>query len=349
MHGEKEKEAPQRSPEGRHGANARSNGSEAERQTKAHHEAQKARNSPENAEGQEDDQEENKEGHGQRCAAHLPTQATLQRSPLVLTNHTMHLELITAQTTAAGSSGTAATAATGDSLTVKNSKGRARILAAWTQLQADGFLQIVKPSGHDTTRGFRQVCDVNSIMNLFPAGLPMWVEPQELLSVTIAGSGTGGDVESACLQVLYDDLPGVTSRGISWDQLQRQGMFGKTTTVQATLTGAAAGYTGVELITAESDLLWANQDYAVTGITCSVPCASVYITGPDTGYQKCAVPGGVSEADYGRDWFCALARAFGEKVIPVINSGNKASTSFGFVQNENNVSPVISVTMVPLK
>lgn len=259
----------------------------------------------------------------------------------------MHLELITAQATQPNT-GAAATAATGDSLTVKNSKGRAHILAMWVMLQADGFLQISKPSGHDTTRGWRQVCDTGSIMNLLPNGVPLDIEPQELLSVTIAGSNTSGDVDTACLQVLYEDLPGVNSRLIDWPTLQRKAETLKLNTIQATLAGTAAGYTGSELITAESDLLQANRDYAVLGITTSTPVASVFIVGPDTGYQRAAVPGGVSEADYGRDWFCALSRAYGQPTIPVINSGNKASTYFGFVQNENNVSPVISMSLALL-
>jgi len=261
----------------------------------------------------------------------------------------MHLELITATATAPGTGGAAGAAATGDSLTVKNSKTKARIVAAWMFLQGDGFLQISKPSGHDTTRGWRQVNDLGQITNLLPAGVSLDVEPQELLSVTIAGSATAGDVEIAQLQVLYDDLPGVNSRSMKWGDLLRRGMFGKLTTIQATLTGAAAGYTGVELINAESDLLWANQDYAVLGITTSTPCASVFITGPDTAYQRAAVPGQVTDNDEGRDYFAQLARSFDEPLIPIINSGNKNSTSLGFVQNENNVSPLVSVTLVPLR
>ena len=261
----------------------------------------------------------------------------------------MHLETITAITTAATAAGAAASPLVGDSLTIKNSKSPARVLASWLWLQGDGFLQISKPSGHDTTRGWRQVCDVGSIMNLFPAGIPMQVEPQELLSLTIAGSATAGDVELATLQILYDDLPGVNARMISWPELQRRGMFGKPTTIQATLTGVVSTYSAGELLNAESDLLWANQDYAVCGITTSSPCASVWISGPDTAYQKCAVPGGVSEADYGRDWFCALARAYDEKLIPVINSGNKNSTNIGCTINENALSPLVSLSLIPLK
>jgi len=261
----------------------------------------------------------------------------------------MHLELISATATAPGTSGAAAAAFSLDSLTIKNSKSRARILAAWNQNHSDGFLQITKPSGHDTTRGFRQVVEGSGIMNLLPAGICLDVEPQELLSVSIAGSAVGGEVENAFLQVLYDDLPGVDARMIDFDELLERGEFLKLTTIQATLTGAAAGYTGSELITAESDLLQANRDYAVLGITTNVPVGAVYVTGPDTAYQKCAVPGGVSEADYGRDWFATLARSFGEKLIPVINSGNKASTYFGFAQNEDNVSPQVSMTLALLR
>lgn len=257
----------------------------------------------------------------------------------------MHLELITCSTTAAGASGAAAAALTGDSLTVKNSKSPARILAAWNQNQADGFMQISKPSGHDTTRGFRQVVDGSNIMNLLPLGIPLEAEPQELLSVTIAGSATAGDVELCHLQMCYEDLPGVEGRFLKWSEMLKRIEMLKLTTIQATLTGAAAGYTGSELITAESDLLQANRDYAVLGITTNVPCGSVFISGPDTAYQRCAVPGGVSEADYGRDWFCALARAFDMPLIPVLNSGNKASTFLGFTQNENNVSPQVSVCL----
>lgn len=261
----------------------------------------------------------------------------------------MHLELLTTTTTAAGTGGAAAAAATGDSLTIKNSKGPATLLAVWTHFQADGYLQIVKPSGHDTTRGFRAVIDSGTITNLLPAGIGLELMPQELLQVTHAGSGTAGDVDLAHFLIQYDDLPGVSSRLIKWAQLQSRADFKKLVTVQATLTGAAAGYTGTELLTAESDLLQANQDYAVLGITTNVACGSVWIQGPDTGYQRIAAPGNVEEQETGRDWFCQLARAFDMPLIPVINSGNKASTNIGFTQNENNVNPSVSLTLALLK
>lgn len=259
----------------------------------------------------------------------------------------MHTELVSFSTTAAGSGGAAAAALTGDSLTIKNSKGAAYILALWASFQADGYLQMITPTFHDTTRGFRQVVENANVDNLLPAGLALEVQPQELLSITIAGSATAGDVDLGCALIHYPDLPGVNSRAIKWAELLRR--TETLTTIQATITGAAAGYTGGELINAESDLLRANRDYAVLGISTNVPCAALTIVGPDTGYVRTAVPGQSTDADVGRDWFCSQARAFDLPLIPVINSGNKNATTIGIVQNENNVSPQIAIVLALLK
>jgi len=260
----------------------------------------------------------------------------------------MHLETILAQATAPGASGAAAAAATGDSLTIKNSTSEAMMVGIWGKSQSDGWLQIIKPSGHDTTRGFRAVVDPANVANLLAGGLALGVRPQELLSVTLAGSATAGDVESAIMLVHYKDLPGVQGRYIDFEELRNRADMGKLNTIQATLTGAAAGYTGKALITAASNLLQANRDYAVLGITTNIPCGGVCISGPDTGYQRATVPGAVGDGDFGRDFFCSLARAFEMPMIPVINSGNKESTYLEFIQDENNVSPQVSVMLALL-
>jgi hypothetical protein len=258
----------------------------------------------------------------------------------------MHTELVSFSATQPNT-GAAATAFTGDSLTIKNSKGPAHIVAWWAQQQVDGYQQLITPTMHDTTRGFRTVVEASNIDNLLPAGMAIEVQPQELMSITIAGSNTAGDVELGHMLVHYPDLPGVNARAIKWSDLLRRAET--LTTVQMTLTGAATGYTGAELITAESDLLRANRDYAIIGATTSTACGAITIVGPDTGYVRTAIPGQASDADIGRDWFAALSRQFDLALIPVINSGNKSATTIGITQNENNVSPVISITLALLK
>jgi hypothetical protein len=259
----------------------------------------------------------------------------------------MHTELVSFSTTAAGAGGAAAAAVTGDSLYIKNSKSAASIIALWASFQADGFLQLITPTQHDTTRGFRQVVESANVDNLLPGGIGLDVQPQELMSITIAGSATAGDVDLGCALVHYANLPGVESRGIKWPELQRR--IECLTTIQATITGAAAGYTGEELINSESDLLRANRDYAVLGMSTNIPCGALTLIGPDTGNVRIGVPGQSTDADVGRDWFCMQARAFDLPLIPVINSGNKNATKIGILQNENNVSPQIAVVLALLK
>jgi hypothetical protein len=258
----------------------------------------------------------------------------------------MHLETITYNATQPNT-GLAAAAVTGDSLTIKNSKARAQILQGWGMNQVEGFQQITFPSGHDTTRGFRANVDALMPQNFFTNGLGMYVEPQELLSILIAGSNVAADVESGSLLIKYDDLPGVTSRTISWQALRNK--VESLTTISATLTGAAAGYTGSELINAESDLLRANRDYAVLGLTTNIPCCTLSILGPDTGYQRVSLPGPVDTSQMLQEGFVFLARSFDEPLIPVINSGNRNSTFLSFVQNENNISPLVTAYLALLK
>lgn len=258
----------------------------------------------------------------------------------------MHIETVSFQATQPNT-GAAAAAVTGDSLIIKNSKGPATILQSWGFNQVDGFQQYVWPSAHDTTRGFRADIEAVSPNFRMTMGVGAQVEPQETMTITIAGSNTAGDVESGQMLILYDDLPGVTSRLMRWSELVRR--VDKITTISATLTGAGAGvYTGAELITAESDLLRANRDYAVLGMTTNVGCAGVSLRGPDTGYQRVTLPGNVDDSQLLQEGFCWLARAYDLALIPIINSGNKAATFLDFIQNENNVSPLVTVYLALL-
>jgi len=260
----------------------------------------------------------------------------------------MHIELVSYSATQPNTSGAAA-AFTGDSLTIKNSKGAAKVISIWAFNQVEGFHQIAFPSGHDTTRGWRSIVEANSPTFRLPNGLPMEVQPQELMTITIAGSNTAGDVETGHMLVHYDDLPGVTQRLATWERVQAAVMKGaKQTTVQATITGTAAGYSGAELINAESDLLRANSDYALVGIETSTPVGAVTIVGPDTGNVKIGVPGDALNSQVTAGFFGLLSRALNMATIPIINSGNKNSTFIGVAANENAGATIVSLNLVLL-
>lgn len=258
----------------------------------------------------------------------------------------MHTELLSYSATQPNT-GAAAAAFTGDSLTIKNSRNPAHVVAMWGFNQVDGYHQIVWPSGHDTTRGWRTVMETANIIPRNVMGTAWKLEPQELLSITIAGSNTAGDVETGHLLLHYDDLPGVTSRAIEWDDLLRRGE--EQVTVQATITGTAAGYSGSEAINADSDLLRANRDYALLGMETTTDVGAICISGPDTGNVRTAVPGAASRPDYCGNFYAILSRAYNKPLIPIINSGNRASTNLSLAMNENAGATVVSLNLVMLR
>jgi len=261
----------------------------------------------------------------------------------------MHIELLTFTATAPGAAGAAAAAVAGDSLTVKNgiiSAGVAAI-ALWSTQQTAGFTQVLTPSAHDTTRGYRAGGPVGVNPSLLPMGVALDMQPQETIAATIAGSAVAGDVEQASMLMRYGDLPGVSQRLLTADQVLRN--TERITTIEASIVSAAGpGYSGAALINAGSDLLRANRDYAVMGLSCRTPLHAATIIGPDTGNVRIGAPC-TTRMEIQSQWFMLLSRAFGFPAVPVINSGNKGSTFFGCATDEIAGTFVITAYMALLK
>jgi hypothetical protein len=259
----------------------------------------------------------------------------------------MHLELITASTTAA-STGAAATALTGDSLTVKNGIQSAgvQILTMWQTNQVAGFGQVLFPSAHDTTRGYRAGAEIGVNPFQLPLGVAMDVQPQELMSLTIAGSAVAGDVEQISMLMFYGNLPGVTQRLMNADQVIRSAK--KLTTVEQSITSSAGpAYSGSVLINSASDLLRANTDYALLGMKCRTALHTATIKGPDTGNVRIGVPCTIRD-ELQSGYFLMLSRAFGKPFVPVINSGNKNATFLEVATDENAGTFVVTLFLAEL-
>jgi hypothetical protein len=259
----------------------------------------------------------------------------------------MHIELLSYSATAPGAAGAAAAAIGTDSLTVKNGKG-AKMIGAWATNQLAGFHQISFPSGHDTTRGYR--CDVltGSSPAVFPLPMQMDVQAQELLSVMVAGSAVAGDVEQGAILMHYDDLPGISQRLITPAQLQSRAEL-LTTIQQQVASAAGPSYGTPALITAGSDLLRANRDYAVLGFTVRTNVHSVYFIGPDTSNLRVGCPGIANRPDVMAQFYIVMSNLTGRPCIPVINSGNKSSTFLGVVTDENAGNFNVTMQLALLK
>lgn len=250
-------------------------------------------------------------------------------------------------TATAPGTGAAAAAVAGDSLIVMNGKNP-RILNTWVDAQANGTLQIITPDGHDTTRGYRVGVVSSEPTPRMVMGMPMPLNAQETISLTMVGSATAGDVENGILQIAFDDLPGINQNLISWTEAQRRYM--KLTTVDFTLDITAGGaWNGQELITADSDLLRANTEYAILGIESRVESCAVAIRGPFSGGMRLAVPGSIEFSDMTREWFALLSRANNNmRTIPVLNSGDKGNILIDGLQDENvaDISATLLLAML---
>lgn len=260
----------------------------------------------------------------------------------------MHIEIVSWSATAAAVVGTAGTALAGDSLVVKNCNRSAGcgIVSMWQKNQTLGFGQIITPSGHDTTRGYRISAPIGVSIAQLPLGVVMPMQPQETMATLIGATAVAGDVELMSALMWYGDLPGIDARLIT--AAQAESRIEEVTTInQAIVTTAGPGYSGEALITSASDLLRANRDYAVLGMTTSADVHAVTLRGPDLGNVRIGVPGAAIKSELTSQFFLLQSRAIGKAMVPVINSGNKGSTFLGASADENagtfNVSLILGL------
>jgi len=261
----------------------------------------------------------------------------------------MHIEAI-AYEAVAPSTGAAAVACTGDSLTVLNDQTRHANIIDWrAKNQVAGFHQMIFPTAHDTTRNVRVPVPIDNLSPLQPWGLSMQPTAQELLSITIAGSAVAGDCETGWIQLHYPDVPGLRGRYIDWPGVLK--FAEKEMTIQCSMTGtgtAPALWVGTELITADSDLLQADRDYACLGFRTDISVACVALRGPDNSGRRIGCPGINIANDTQQQYFAAQSRAYRMPMIPVVASGNKANTFFEFLGNENALTVVAAAYFVRL-
>jgi hypothetical protein len=260
------------------------------------------------------------------------------------------LDTITATGTAIGAALAAATVASGDSLQVKNQVNNvpAWMLQLWTDHQVAGEVRVRSPKFHDNVDAIRSRTQIGDLSPLLPWALPQPLYPQDVLVVELAGSAVAGDIESAVLQVYYPDLPGQNARLATWDQVKARYVNIVGQRIAITL-GSTAGYNGARAINADTDLLKANTDYAVMGMTTNTEAAAICLRGPDTGNLRVSVPGEPGLVHHTNYWFKRLAIAYNLPLIPIINSANKGGTLIDCVNDENGGTANVVVWLAELK
>lgn len=259
------------------------------------------------------------------------------------------LDTITSTGTAIGATLVATTIASGDSFTIKNAPLNSDVflLNFWTDNQVAGSVRIRSPKLHDNVDAIRARTEIGVLEPLLPWGVPQRLYPQDTEIVELAGSAVAGDIESVVQLVYYADLPGQSGRFITPDVLKQRmkNYFGNR--IAITL-GTTAGYNGARAINADVDLMKANTDYAVLGMTTDVETAALCLRGPDTGNLRVSVPGEPGIKHVANHWFRRLSIGYGLPLIPVINSANKGGTLIDCVNDENGGTANLTIWLAEL-
>lgn len=259
------------------------------------------------------------------------------------------LELLTGFVTAPDTTLTALGMASGNSLTVRNAPIDTDIMLvqAWTDSQTAGNLRIRSPQMHDNVQGIRLRTLVSTLQNLLPRAPKQKLVTQDTLVVELSGSATAADIETACLLLYYDAIPGIEARLIDEDELIARVI--DLVTIENTLAlGTAGGYSGEEALNAEFDLLRANIDYAIVGYIVSAECAAVRWRGIDTGNLGIGGPGEAGIPELTRDWFIRMSKEIGKPAIPVFNSSNIAGLLIDGAQDENGTDVTVTTICAEL-
>lgn len=218
---------------------------------------------------------------------------------------------------------TAATMATGDSLTVRSfaPTDRATLVHAVRKGTSTGAVRVRSPMFHDDVRGITFTTAESPAVFLMPQEVGQPLVSQDTLILELTG-GTG-ETDVALLTTYYSNLLGQSARLVSWGDIA--GMVKNIKPVVVAVTNSATiGAWQDTVITTTEDLLHANQDYAVLGYLSDTAFAGIGVRGQETGNLRNVGPGPNSTLDV-TDYFVNMSMRYGGPCIPVFNSANKNS------------------------
>jgi hypothetical protein len=261
------------------------------------------------------------------------------------------LELIAGQATAPSTTQTAWTVATGNSLTIRSAdvNSAVSLLAAWGFNNAAGSMRIRSPRLHDNVNGIQMQLDATDSRPVYPRwGFMQKLIPQDTLIAEQTGSATSGKIEQGAFLVYYQNLPGISARFITPEQLRQFGVNMMAQYLPIT-AGSSGGYSGQVAINSTVDNWKANTDYALMGFRTDTNCCSVRIQGADVGNLGIGGPGCAASPQTTNEWFMRLSSYYGIPLIPVFQSANKGNILVDVQQNDGGAAVKLTFFFVELR
>lgn len=235
------------------------------------------------------------------------------------------VEVITGRVVNPGAAFTNVTANTDQSFAVRyhTQPGTTVLEEIWTQQGTAGQIRITSPNLHDDVVGIRMVTHANAVRRLLPEEAEQVLMPQDTLQVELTGSAAATDCVG--MLVRYQDLPGISARLHTWEEIKPriERLHGFPVAVTGPVVAGDWGV-GNSLVTTV-DEFYANRDYAILGYTVDTECVAVAVSGSDTGHLKVGGPGPLL-ADETRAFYVDQSRRSGQPHIPVFNSANRQGT-----------------------
>ncbi len=261
------------------------------------------------------------------------------------------VELITGFVTGAiAAVATPWTLAAGNSLTIRNATpgSSIRLLQFWADVQSAAIMRLRSPQLHDNVQGIRYRVIVSEPDPLLPWGRIQPLTAQDTLQADLNLTSAAGVIDTGCLLVQYDDLPGIEGQFLMYEEVISR-LVNLVTVENLITAGVAGGYSGQEAINAEFDLLHANTDYAIMGYVVNVECACVRWLSSDFGNLGVGGPGNDTDKFLTANWFTTLARKTGLPLVPVFNSANASSVLIDVAQDELGADVIVNTILAELR
>ena len=186
--------------------------------------------------------------------------------------------------------------------------------------------------------------DDGSPQLLLPDEVDIRAYQADTLGVQVFGTATGN--VNVGLSLFYSDYPGSAQRLATWEQIR--GNINKVLGIEITASPGSAGTPGTAVALSANDNRWVtNRDYAILGLTTSVPIHTVRLYGPDTAYQKIIAPGHWNQ-QLSAGYFVRASRVRNQPRIPVLNSLNVATTNIDLIHTAAAASTKVSLIAAEL-
>lgn len=224
--------------------------------------------------------------------------------------------------------------ATGDSASVRalGPGGTARLIAAfYDDVTTPLAARVRSPLLHDPVRGIQFNPGAAAPALLYPSPIPQPLKAQDQLTFELSTAAATGKALLAT-SIYYQGSGTLPARLFSPGDIYPLIENVKPVLVSVGSGANTAGQWYDLAINTTEDLLHANTDYAVLGITLDVAVAALGVKGIDTGNLRVCCPGGTNNP-YGASYFAQLSMWTQLPCIPVVNSANKAATFLSLISS----------------